>query len=317
MSRVLPVLAASFLVLNPLTLIVACGDDSENGDPPGGNGAIPQEHEFEEDEWYLYYEEVEAGSEMHEEHWGYGEDGNRGASGWGTTGGTQNFSVGMGRSTEEWPHIVNAIWLTEGSGPATVMLYKGHDLVDEITLEGSGDRGFLLHGDVEAADDPGSVSVPDDTDTGEFKGVFSGLGYDIELEGEASYQSGGATNTVSLSFDSATADDPLDDVGGNASFSFPDDELAPGTYSSDEEDPDVSHRDDTIRWSGFTGDNIEYEECDFVVELTEACGGEESCAGELTLTNCLAEHTSGEDPFPYTVGFANAAYRFETGTPLF
>lgn len=318
--------AVLWMLVGALALSAACGD-GENGDPddpdaPGdlqgndsmGNDSIPETHFFDEDEWYLYISEMDGEAQVNTRSWGYDDDGTRGAQGTGTYTGDQGRSFGTGRSTEEWPNMAVAAWLTEGDGPATLVLYEGHERVDEITLSEVGDRMILVGGQVVADIRTDPVSVSGDADPGEFIASFSGLGHHLDLQGETSF--GPGSNTLQMDVKSATVDDSSVDASGLLRIGWNGD-LAEGTYSSEDEDDDSGLRihGGSISWGEFPRETIEIDHCEVIMEVTTPCDFDNNCVGEATVTNCRADKKDLDDTFPITVGFADAVFHFNPVLP--
>ncbi len=331
--------AVLLMLVGPLALMVACGDDDsgengspgengitgENGDPggnsdPGGNGdpggteSIPEQNFFDEDEWNYYVAEIESEAEVITRTWGYSEDGTRGGGGTGTIRSDHGRAFGTGRSIEDFPSFAFAAWLTEGSGPATLMLYKGHELADEVTLSEVGERDLLVGGQVVAHSHTDPVAVSGEPDSGEFIGSFSGLGYNMELQGDVMF--GPGSNSLEMDVDSATVDGSTVNAAARLRFNWNGD-LAAGTYSSeDEEDTSgLSMSRGHIRWGDSSMERIDIEYCEVLLEVTTPCDFDNNCAGEATVTNCRADKRDLDDTFPITAGFADISFRFNPTAP--
>ena len=308
-----------------LAAVFACSSDAENQaeeiDDPGAHapsgerGFPPEEHDFEEGQWYFYIADANFQGAIAHRRWAYRDDGRRRHLGAGQAPNRTPYFHKL-RSVERAPSIAIAVRLdetTDATGPTTVELYKGHTLVDEVILTEPGEDVILAGGDIsvyEGADV--APAAPGDVGAGEFAGSFAGLGRSFEVEGEASYGTSSTRLTLdanAVELDGAALDDPR----GSVRIGW-DGDLEAGTHSSADEDKEFSVFAAGLSWNRRQKE-LEYSSCDVTLDLAGACDEGTPCAGELSLTNCLVDYTSDDEPHHAEVGSGQARFRFDTSAP--
>ena len=319
---------AGVMVVGLALFMAACGsdEDGDNGTPggngnassngnAGSNGSIPERNFFAEDEWNYYVSEIESDSVVLTRTWSHDEDGSMSTMATGTIESSHGSAFSTGAKIEDRPDLAMSARLAEGSGPVTMMLYRGHELVDEATMTQAGDRVILVSGEVVAEPDTGLVAPSGDPEPGAFIASFAGLGHNLELEGEARYLPN--PGAVDMTIEAATEDGDTVFASGTLRLSW-DDDLAEGSYSQEDGDPHrLRLRSGQIGWGeGSELDGVVYDDCEIALEVSTACSNDTACAGEATLTNCRVYKHDLNDPFPVPVGFGEMVLRFDSSNSL-